>query len=485
MKRLILACALLCATVSSAVAQGANTAAQWREITRADIEAAYQLLMEDHPALSQTINDTAFRSRLEAGRTLALQRAEQVQTIEGYFATMAGFANVAGDKHIWWRSPYMASTVQWAGLIMTRRGDSYVVFSHEGVDEGASLVGARLLSCDGVSADDFTAQKLGGFSAVWSIEAQRIQRAPTLLIDSGNPFVLRPSQCEFMRDRRRISHTLQWREASRAELTPLVAPAFNRGAAGYGVRSFSGGMWIALQGLDDGATAVVAQVREQQAQLRAAPIVVLDMRGNGGGNSNFGEQIARVLFGDARFNHLYRGGGEDCSTTWRVSPRNLATMRSYVTRFAESNPDFARGMRGLVQRAERAEAEGREFTGPTTCGSDRAAPGAPPAQAAAGRIVLVTDNACFSSCLIVTDMFRRLGALHVGQATDAATHYFEVREERLPSGLSYFSTLQAFSPASPAQMGPYEPELRYNPDIANTAELEAWVTRAVTLQRGR
>ncbi|MEZ5970574.1 MAG: S41 family peptidase [Hyphomonadaceae bacterium] len=477
MKRLILAFALVCATVSSAVAQSANTAASWRDITRADVEAAYQLLTEDHPALSRTINDMDFRERLEAGRVLALQRAEQVRTIEGYFATMAGFANVAGDKHIWWRSPYLASTTQWAGLIITRRGDSYVVFSHQGAEEGASLEGATLLSCDGVSANDFAEQKLGGFSAVWSIEAQRIQRAPTLLIDGGNPFVLRPTQCEFMRGPRRILHTLQWREIQRTELSSLVRPALNRGAAGYGVRPFDGGMWIALQGLDDEATAVVAQVREQQAQLRAAPVVVLDMRGNGGGNSDYGAQIARVLFGEARFNQVYRGGGEDCSTTWRVSPRNLETMRSYVTRFAVSNPDFARGMRELVRRAERAQASGEEFTGRVACGGDRAAPDRAPTQVASGRIVLLTDNTCFSSCLIVTDMFRRLGALHVGQATDAATHYMEVREERLPSGLSYFSTLQAFSPSSPAQMGPYEPEIRYDADISNTPELEAWVAQ--------
>ncbi|MEZ5958217.1 MAG: S41 family peptidase [Hyphomonadaceae bacterium] len=483
MKRLLFALALVCMGMTSAVAQSADTAAQWREITRVDVEAAYQLLMEDHPALSRTINDTAFRSRLEAGRTLALQRADQVQTIEGYFATMAGLANVAGDKHIWWRSPYVASTAQWAGIIMRRLGDDYAVFSHETQGDEVSLVGATLLSCDGVSADDFAAAKLGGFSAVWGIEAQRIQRAPTLLIDSGNPFVLKPSQCEFMRDRRRISYTLQWRDADRAALSQLVRPAQNRGAAGFGVRQFDGGMWIALQSLDDNATAVVAQVREQQAQLRAAPVVVLDMRGNGGGNSDFGAQIARVLFGEALLNHQYNGSGADCSTAWRVSPRNLATMRSYVTRFERSNPDFSRGMRELVRRAEQAQASGGELTGPVTCGSDRAAPGRAPAPSARGLIVLVTDNTCFSSCLIVTDMFRRLGALHVGQATDAATHYMEVREERLPSGLSYFSTLQAFSPASLAQMGPYEPEIRYDPDIANTAELEAWVGRVAAQRR--
>lgn len=483
MKRLILAFALACMSATSAGAQSANTAAQWRELTRADVEAAYQLLIEDHPALSRTIHDRAFRSRLEDGRMLALQRAEDVRTIEGYFATMAGLANVAGDKHIWWRSPYVASGAQWAGIIMTRRGDDYVVFSHETRESEASLVGATLVSCDGVSANDFAAAKLGGFSAVWSVEAQRIQRTPTLLIDGGNPFVLKPRQCEFTRERQRISHTLQWRDVERAALSPLIRPAQNRGAAGFGVRAFSGGMWIGLQSLDDNATAVVAQVREQQAQLQAAPIVVLDMRGNGGGNSEFGVQIARVLFGEARFTHLYRGGGEDCSTVWRVSPRNLATMRSYVTRFEQSNPDFAAGMREVVARAEQAQAEGQEFTGRTTCGSERSAPGAAPAQVASGQIVLLTDNTCFSSCLIVTDMFRRLGALHVGQATDAATHYFEVREERLPSGLSYFSTLQAFSPASPAQLGPFEPEVRYDADISDTATLEAWVAQTAARRR--
>lgn len=455
----------------------------WPGTTRADVEAAYALLNEDHPALSRAINDTAFRARLDEGRALALRRADEVTSVEGYNATMSGLANVAGDKHIWWRSETQSPTIRWAGLIITRRGDDYIVFSHEVGEGERSLAGMRLISCDGVSAADFAEAKLGGFSAVWSIEAQRIQRAPTLLLDSGNPFVMRPTRCDFMGERVRIPYTLRWREAQRADLAPLVRPALNRGAAGYGVRSFDGGMWISLQSLDDEATAVVRQVRQQQAQLRAASIVVLDMRGNGGGNSEFGAQIARVLFGNARFGHVYRGGGGDCSTTWRVSPRNLATMRGYVTRFAESNPEFAAGMREVVARAERAEAAGEEFTGPTTCASERNAPGEPPAQAATGRIVLLTDNTCFSSCLIVTDMFRRLGALHVGQATDAATHYFEVREELLPSGLSYFSTLQAFSPMTAAQMGPYAPEIRFEGDIADTAALEAWVVEAAGQRR--
>jgi hypothetical protein len=95
-----------------------------------------------------------------------------------------------------------------------------------------------------------------------------------------------------------------------------------------------------------------------------------------------------------------------------------------------------------------------------------------------GRLLLLTDNLCFSSCLLVTDDFLTLGAFHVGQTTDAATHYLEVREEYLPSGYSMFSTLQAIDPGSPYQVGPFEPDLIYEADIADTQALEAWVIAA-------
>jgi hypothetical protein len=271
--------------------------------------------------------------------------------------------------------------------------------------------------------------------------------------------------------------TLNWRDIARTDLRPRVRAAANRGAAGHGLRPFPGGMWIALQTLGEEASAVTDAVVQNEAALRDAPIVVLDMRGNGGGNSEYGDRIARVLFGADRFRALARGSnGEGCGTVWRVSPDNLAQMRRYLDQFRDTNPDFAREMGRQVAAAEAAQRAGRDFSGPTSCTiHEPRAAAMLPHQAANGQIVLLTDNACFSSCIIVADNFRRLGALHVGQATDAATHYFEVRSERLPSGLSYFSTLMAFSTASPAQLGPFEPEVPYEGDITDTAALEGWV----------
>ena len=92
-----------------------------------------------------------------------------------------------------------------------------------------------------------------------------------------------------------------------------------------------------------------------------------------------------------------------------------------------------------------------------------------------GRLILLTDNLCFSSCLSVTEDFRALGAFHIGQTTDAATHFVDVREQYLPSGYSMFSTLQSVDPGSAVQEGPFEPALVYNGDIADTQAVEKWV----------
>lgn len=468
----------LCAAFLAA-APAAAQPTDWTVLTRNDVEAAYRILSEDHPALSAELDDRAFRARIEAARTLALSRAAQVNSAGGHQATLSAFALAAGDKHIYSAAREPSTTVDWAGVILSRRGNRYVVVDHD-APVGPSLVGATLLSCDGVDVDRLAESRLGGFRAVWAIEAQRIQSTPFLLIDYGNPFAPRPVSCVFDANGTRRDLKLEWRSIKRDDLRPHIRPALNRGAAGFGVRTFAGGEWIALQSLDDNAPAVVEAVRAREVDLRNAPIVVLDMRGNGGGNSQYGDQIAAVLFGSARFAGLQGDPStRSCNTVWRISPRNLATIRSYLERFRASAPDFAAELERQL-----ANAQGRTsgFTGPTECPG--AAPGPAhdaqlPPSAAKGRIVVLTDNTCFSSCLLVTDRFRKLGALHVGQATDAGTAYFEVREDILPSGKSVFSTLQAFSPSSPRNVGPFVPATTYDGDIANTAELEAWITRTV------
>jgi hypothetical protein len=88
------------------------------------------------------------------------------------------------------------------------------------------------------------------------------------------------------------------------------------------------------------------------------------------------------------------------------------------------------------------------------------------------RVIVVTDRYCFSSCLTGLHLFRQLGAVHVGEETNANTHYSNMTTVELPSGLSTFSTLQAYMPALPRQLGPYVPAVPLRIDLADDTALQ-------------
>ena len=345
-------------------------------------------------------------------------------------------------------------------------------------------MGAALISCDGEAVQDLARKNIGGFHAVWSVGAQQIQNAPWLLIDEGNPFITRPKACVFEHNSQRETVTLDWVRVKRENLLPRVKKAIGAGAAGFGVRRVGQGYWIALQDLQsDRARAVVKAVEDQKMALREASFVVLDLRGNGGGSSVMGRQIAASLLGAAaaegRLGPATEAacGGPDGS--WRASEDNIKQLEFVQASpfVVEGGPEIKKMVQDTLRDARAAFSQGKAFSASINCPIEPPKPPAAtqPPSLMKGRLILLTDNLCFSSCLSVTDDFRTLGAFHVGQTTDAATRYVDVREQYLPSGYSMFSTLESVDPGSPSEVGPFEPALTYNGDIADTAALETWV----------
>lgn len=448
-------------------------------MTMMDVETAHRMLLEDHPAAVEALGDDVFRNRLAAAYELARSRAAQVSSYEGLLATLSGLAVSLGDKHIWSRPLFTSVSLKWPGIVIARRGSEWIIADEESSPEGGSLIGSKLLSCDGVDADSFAEKRLGGFRGDWSIDAQRIQTAPWLLVDDGNPFLEQPQSCAFERNGVKSARKLEWRSINRSELLPKLKKAASRGAAGFEVRQVGDGWWIGLQSLSSKAMPVVQAVQSRAAEIRKAPYVVVDLRGNGGGSSQFGMKIAEALLGQKHVTASLGGGQEsDCSAAWRVSERNIRQIDQYRRELGPTiGPEATAYYEGLYQQALEAQAQRQSFTGQTKCsqGGKETVPAELPEPEFGGKLILLTDNACFSSCLLVADAFRKLGAMHVGEATDAATRYFEVRENKMPSGLLMFSTLQALSPSSPAQIGPFVPSVLYQGDISDTPALEKWV----------
>lgn len=484
--------ACLIATLAGAVAPAAaqDAAAAWRQLTMGDVEFAHRLLAENHPGAAPEVGDTAFVRMLAEGRAAALEQATRVRDRNGYVAVMNGLAYAMADKHIWMNPTQQSKAFRWAGAVTSLRGGNWVITGGDSTGGFATPIGATLVSCDGIAIADLARQRLGSTRAVWSVEAQQIAAAPLLLVDDGNPFVPLPAQCIVRRAGVEEAWSLTWRPVSRAALGPLLAPAAPLGAPGFGVRRVGDGTWIAMQSLNTNAAAVVDTVRAMGAALRAAPTIVVDLRGNGGGNSQYGTELAELIWGEPHVRAVSRmlgGGGEACTTVFRASPGNLEAWSALVDRLrAQGNEQGVASFGPAVEQMREAIAAGRAMSGPVCPPSERPAslatgerPAIPADIAAlsqyAGRVVLLTDHACFSSCLLVTELFRALGAVHVGEATDAATHYMEVREAELPSGLGKFSTLQKVSLGVPRAIGPYRPDHAFSGSIDDTAALERWV----------
>ncbi|MGZ9098501.1 MAG: hypothetical protein ACXW3O_02240 [Brevundimonas sp.] len=480
-RSLVLAASAAAALLAGSVGAQTSPDRDWAAVTRTDVEAAWALLNDNHPGALPEIGDADFRRRLEDGRALALERAARVTDAGGHRAVLNGFAGGMGDRHIAFQPAGPASWT-WAGVVFRKAGAEWRVSSHEPEPGEADLVDAVLADCDGMAADAVARSWLDGFQLDWSVEAQRERRGALLLLDNGNPFLTRPAACRFDTAAGVVERAMRWREITPQTLQPLLNAAYRGRRAGMGLRPFAGGDWIALQTLGDGASAVVEAVRTDTARLRASPMVVLDMRGNSGGSSMLGRQIAEALMGRA-FVQARTAGDGACGAVWRASAGNLAALRGWRTMAAERGPEFSAWLEDSIAGVARANAAGQATDAPVVaCPRARAPQRTGPASLMQGRLVLVTDESCFSSCLMVTDDFRRLGALHLGHATDRGARYMEVRAEPLPSGLGQFSTLQKMALGEMAT-GPFLPDIVHEGPMHDDTALEAWVMAAVTRSR--
>jgi hypothetical protein len=473
----------VCAGVQAA---DAGTAADhWRALTQLDLEAAYSLLKDNHPGAAPEAGDPQFVAALEAARGQALLRAAQVTSYEGSVAVLGEFAGRMQDGHIAAAPRVLLQSVHWAGIIAAKRGTEWIAATVDPKLAPGVVTNSRILSCDGQSAEA-RAQDVFKFRTDASDEASQVMREVWFLTDEGNPFLIRPAACEFEQGGKRVSLPLQWSTISRHK---LLSEIWKRpyGAAGFGVRASGAGYWIGIQELTPAAQAVIDSATEQAATLRAASYVVVDLRGNGGGDDAYARALAEALYGPQYVTSILgppenESGG--CPSVYRASAGNIEASEHLAVEM-EKRGDLAGA--ALYREANRsmrsAAVRGHSLTGPVICPPKPRAARAKPSLMHA-KVVLLTDSACFSSCLQASAYFRALGALHIGHTTTADTHYSEARGVVLPSGLTTFVTLWAIMPDAPRRIGPFVPTQLYEGDISDTAKLEQWVGEIMAAPAG-
>jgi hypothetical protein len=433
--------------------------------------------------------DPGFAEHNDRQLARALARAQAARSYADYYFALGEYVASFDDGHMGFGARGdTPNDFLWPGFVTDYdgRGDARVVLA---ADKAPVPVGARLVGCDGLTAEGYGAATLGKMWGRWRLQSQRRSHGQWLFLDRGNRYVPRAKSCDFNVDGRVLSVALDWRAISfhdffgrLRKIGSTPAQAFQDRTLGDGTRWYSMPSFNAEPNSNGGKALppMLAEMRNQRPALVAAPAIVLDLRGNGGGSSDWSRQIAEIIWGSGRLAALPAG---PTRVDWRVSKANLDSllrsrdreiqagalspnMRRWFDRVTTGlEAALARGETGLWREPEEEEEPVSGTRSPTADGPRPRGP-----------VYIITDSDCASACLDAVELWRALGAVHVGQTTSADTLYMDVRQAGLPSGITAATVpRKVYRGRSRGSNEPVVPKHVFSGDIGDTAALERWI----------
>lgn len=455
----------------------------WAAALRADAQAYHDQIVDNHPGIYNKL-DPGFIRRNDAGLALALRRAARVHDYGGYLWAMRGYVASFDDGHVALDITQPTELpINWPGFLTGFDGAGKQVVRTRSNDVDLPI-GAELSSCDQVPADSLAERNVGTFLGRWTLASQREIHGGQLFLDAGNPYIARPARCRFIVDGRSREATLKWRPLPDADFDAHFAATAPRARPRFGARTLADGTrWYSMpdfEGSPKGAAAkalvpMIAEMKRDRAAVVAAPRILLDLRGNSGGSSDWSRQVAVVLWGQAAVNGVdLRSEGID----WRASTANLATMEQYRSKWrnaSEISPQskawadrIAAGMASARAKGEPLWRETIASRPPVPAGEAMAKP--------AARFFVLTDWGCASACLDAVDLWKALGATQVGQETSADSLYMDIRQVPLPSGFARAVVpMKVYHGRPRGSNVPARPSHFYAGNIQNTASIERWI----------
>ncbi len=240
--------------------------------------------------------------------------------------------------------------------------------------------------------------------------------------------------------------------------------------------------WVHLPDFHPDATAEaeLKKIVAEMPSLRAADLVVFDLRGNNGGNSQWAVDVVAGLYGKPFMDYRMALQDSKSYAEWRVSEANLKYIGEIVvnqTRQFGANAEATLEFVSLATRMRAALKAGQPFVRQTEAKA-AAVRAAPPALSRA-RAILVTDSSCASSCLNGADIVLSLPDVrHFGHTTGADTVFMDVRKVDLPSTLGVLVFGQKVDRAGlRGNNQPWVPSLHYDGQIGDTDKVKAWVLK--------
>jgi hypothetical protein len=456
------------------------TANRWAALAQRDLDAIHASLLANHPGPVDAKNP-GFRAWLEDGYRKAGTLARDVTSFGGMRHVLELYAAGFRDGHLGVvpsPSPTQAESgpSRWPGFLVARRGPDYVVAESVGGELPPN--DAVLTSCDGIAPETILRRDIFPYTGDPELDASWTRTAPLLLADDDNPFRHLPQRCEIRTGTTSRTYDLQWRTIAPSELDARISHAAFGDPPVFATHTRSDGtVWVAVPSFDTRDAAKLEATIDALPAARTAPVIVFDVRGNPGGNSEWGSRIVRALYGEGATATAWRRLPQ-IVVEWRASSANAAFVAETAkTQGPQLGPDAIKYYETLAANLHAAAAAGAQTYIERDDDASSATPLASSEPLTHAHVYVLTDARCASACLDFLDVLLVMpGVTHIGVATSADTQYMDGRVETLPSGLFRLGFAMKVLRNRQRDRKALVPHVVFAGDIRDTEAVARWIT---------
>lgn len=396
---------LLC----SALAHAAPDTTDWPAAARQDMQFAIDTIRSSYAGVVKGRVDVL--DALENGGRTGSVEAANVRTEQDHKRAMLRFIDGFGDPHT---GIDLRSTIQsWNGIVIDRVDGVYrVIWSEPGWPGSLPPKGAVVQSCDGVWTGTYLKTKVAPFisdSPEYTTSASEAARQ--VMFERGAGWA--PKACDVTLADGSSRHVdLPQRlvtDGIGAEHIAQVRKLVNGKARPVGMTALTPSMqWVSMPDFNGRLSgAAYEKLYAQLSALKGATWVVFDLRGNGGGDSSWGNRALKALYGEQYGERL---SGTAAYSKYLIA--NQATVGVYeryssLPEFATSKSEFD----DILDKLKAAIGRGDKMVQVEGGSREQAAALAVQLrQRPAGpRIAAVIDRGCFSSCMNFIQQISAIG----------------------------------------------------------------------------
>lgn len=457
----------------------ASPASPWSGAAVQDLAAMHDVIRDNHPGPVDTQNP-GFRAWLDGGEASLLPQARAARSLHDYQAVIRGYANGFADGHLGVAMNDEEAHL-WPGfLVRADRPEGPVIVSIADAAPVGLRPGDGIESCGSMPVHTLLEERVLRPRLNPHVP-QRLPLASSWLMvaDADDPAGQWPV-CDILSGGKRRQIRLAWRPIAPAALAPARMRSSGMEVPPIGLRHI-GDVWLismpTFNPQDAASTTqwqtLVAQVRAQAATLHGARHLVIDLRGNDGGDDIWGDEVAETLWGEAAVQAVQ--AAMPTVIDWRVSPRNASAIRGDAAALRAQNQAAAAAYFGkLADRMDLALARHalfmREAGDPPPPLPKLTSPFAHP-------VYVLTTPHCASACLDFVDLLNGLpGIVRAGLETSSDTDYLDTADARLPSGhATLHYAMKVYRQRTRGANVSYTPAVAWPGGDMNDASVARWI----------